>query len=355
MMDSALCDVIENGPTFPKTQVVKGVETVIPITSIKDKAQRRLEVKARSTLMMGILNEHQLKFNSIKDAKQLMEAIKKGFGEVMIRVTKLKMDQTMHLWHTLLQVLIMRELRKKVKTVQKEKDGIQPTVEKLKNASKRLNKIIDSQIVDNCKKGLGYNAVLPSYTVETLNAKTSKDVPKVVKNDNGAPIIEDWKSDDEDKSVPQPKIEKKTVKPRVAKGNPQMDLQEKGMIDSGCLMHMTKNISYLTDYEGINGGYVAFGGNPKGGKIIGKDHLGKFDGKADEGFFVGYSLNSKAFRVFNSRTRRVEETLHIRFSENTLDNVGTKDNNHAGQARKEKELGKDYILLLLWTADPPFS
>ncbi|GJW39380.1 putative ribonuclease H-like domain-containing protein [Tanacetum coccineum] len=47
------------------------------------------------------------------------------------------------------------------------------------------------------------------------------------------------------------------------------------------------------------------------------DHLGKFDGKADECFFVGYSLNSKAFRVFNSRTRIVEENLHIRFSENT--------------------------------------
>nr|GFA20167.1 retrovirus-related Pol polyprotein from transposon TNT 1-94 [Tanacetum cinerariifolium] len=48
-----------------------------------------------------------------------------------------------------------------------------------------------------------------------------------------------------------------------------------------------------------------------------KDHLGKFDGKADEGFFIGYLLNSKAFRVFNSRTRIVEENLHIRFNENT--------------------------------------
>nr|GEU80006.1 hypothetical protein [Tanacetum cinerariifolium] len=43
-----------------------------------------------------------------------------------------------------------------------------------------------------------------------------------------------------------------------------------------------------------------------------KDHLGKFDGKADEGFFVRYSLNSKAFRVFNNRTRIVEENLHVR-------------------------------------------
>nr|GEU83637.1 retrovirus-related Pol polyprotein from transposon TNT 1-94 [Tanacetum cinerariifolium] len=48
-----------------------------------------------------------------------------------------------------------------------------------------------------------------------------------------------------------------------------------------------------------------------------KDHLGKFDGKADEEFFVGYSLNSKAFRVFNDRTRIVEENLHVRFSKNT--------------------------------------
>ncbi|GJQ96931.1 retrovirus-related pol polyprotein from transposon TNT 1-94 [Tanacetum coccineum] len=40
------------------------------------------------------------------------------------------------------------------------------------------------------------------------------------------------------------------------------------------------------------------------------------DGKSDEGFFVGYSLSSKAFRVYNTRTRRVEENLHIRFLEN---------------------------------------
>ncbi|GJZ02743.1 retrovirus-related pol polyprotein from transposon TNT 1-94 [Tanacetum coccineum] len=46
------------------------------------------------------------------------------------------------------------------------------------------------------------------------------------------------------------------------------------------------------------------------------DSLGKFDGKSNEGFFVGYSLSSKAFRVYNTRTKRVEENLHIRFLEN---------------------------------------
>ncbi|GKD94522.1 putative ribonuclease H-like domain-containing protein [Tanacetum coccineum] len=46
------------------------------------------------------------------------------------------------------------------------------------------------------------------------------------------------------------------------------------------------------------------------------DSLGKFDGKSNEGFFIGYSLSSKAFRVYNTRTRRVEENLHIGFLEN---------------------------------------
>nr|GEW51979.1 hypothetical protein [Tanacetum cinerariifolium] len=65
---------------------------------------------------------------------------------------------------------------------------------------------------------------------------------------------------------------------------------------------MTENMSYLIDYEEINGGYVAFEGNLKGGKITGK----------------GTQSNG---------------------------NAGTKDNNNAGQARKKKEPGKDYILL----------
>ncbi|GJY10965.1 hypothetical protein Tco_0379150 [Tanacetum coccineum] len=53
------------------------------------------------------------------------------------------------------------------------------------------------------------------------------------------------------------------------KGNPQQDLQEKGVIDNGYSRHMTGNMSYLTNFEEIEGGYVAFGGNPKGRKITG--------------------------------------------------------------------------------------
>nr|GEY09481.1 ribonuclease H-like domain-containing protein [Tanacetum cinerariifolium] len=56
-------------------------------------------------------------------------------------------------------------------------------------------------------------------------------------------------------------------------GNPQQDLQEKGVIDSGCSRHKTGNMSYLSEYEEIDGGYVTFGGDPNGGKIIGKGKI----------------------------------------------------------------------------------
>ncbi|GJZ76007.1 hypothetical protein Tco_0640472, partial [Tanacetum coccineum] len=84
-------------------------------------------------------------------------------------------------------------------------------------------------------------------------------------------------------------------------------------------------------------------------------HLGKFDGKADEGFFVGSYINSKAFRVFNSRTRIVEENMHVQFRNQSNGNACTKACDDAGKTRMETVLGKDYILLPLWTADPPFS
>ncbi|GJU46432.1 putative ribonuclease H-like domain-containing protein [Tanacetum coccineum] len=117
------------------------------------------------------------------------------------------------------------------------------------------------------------------------------------------------------------------------------------------------------------------------------DHLGKFDGKADEGFFVGYSTNSKAFRVFNNRTRILEENLHVKFSEDTPNivesgphwlfdtdsltksmnyelvvarnqsngSVGTKACDNVGKALVETVPGKDYILLPFWTQDPSSS
>ncbi|GKE68933.1 ribonuclease H-like domain-containing protein [Tanacetum coccineum] len=110
------------------------------------------------------------------------------------------------------------------------------------------------------------------------------------------------------------------------------------------------------------------------------DCLGKFDGKSDEEFFVRYVMNSKAFRVYNIRTRKVEENLHVRFLEdkhviagdgpnwlfdidvltksmnyvpvvagtNSNDFVGTEESIGAGHSRKETGFSQDYILMPLW-------
>ncbi|GJV33565.1 hypothetical protein Tco_1393965 [Tanacetum coccineum] len=85
-IDYTLWEIIENGNAPIVTKIVDGKETVIPPTSVKEKAQRRAEFKARSTLLMALPNEHRLKFNSYKDAKTLMRAIENRFREVIEKI-----------------------------------------------------------------------------------------------------------------------------------------------------------------------------------------------------------------------------------------------------------------------------
>nr|GEX05599.1 retrovirus-related Pol polyprotein from transposon TNT 1-94 [Tanacetum cinerariifolium] len=177
-------------------------------------------------------------------------------------------------------------------------------------------------------------------------------------------------------------------------GNPKQALKDKGVIDSGCLRHMTGNMSYLYEFEELNGGYVAFRGNPRVIRLLNRvlvtkphnktpnellhgrtpsigfmrpfgclvtilntlDPLGKFQGKVDEGFLVGYSICSKAFRVFNSRTRIIQETLHVHFLENKPNVAGDQTNSSAGFQDKfdvEKageEVDQTYMLFPVWSA-----
>ncbi|GJX54677.1 putative ribonuclease H-like domain-containing protein [Tanacetum coccineum] len=121
------------------------------------------------------------------------------------------------------------------------------------------------------------------------------------------------------------------------------------------------------------------------------DHLGKFEEKFDEGFLVGYSLNSKAFRVYNLETKRVEENLHINFLENkpnvagkgptwlfdlvyltdsmncqpirsenqanktagpkkANNSIGAQDNIDAGNSKMEAKSAQEYFVLPLWSS-----
>ncbi|GJY35365.1 putative ribonuclease H-like domain-containing protein [Tanacetum coccineum] len=74
-IDYTLWEIVENGNAPIVTKTVDGKETVIPPTSVEEKAQRRAELNARSTLLMALPNEHQLKFNSYKDANTLMNKL----------------------------------------------------------------------------------------------------------------------------------------------------------------------------------------------------------------------------------------------------------------------------------------
>ncbi|GJV50071.1 hypothetical protein Tco_1440283 [Tanacetum coccineum] len=81
-IDYTLWEIVENGNAPIVTKTIDGKEIVFPPTSIEEKAQRKAKLKARKTLLIDLTNEHQLKFNSYKDAKILMQAIENRFGEV---------------------------------------------------------------------------------------------------------------------------------------------------------------------------------------------------------------------------------------------------------------------------------
>ncbi|GJZ24793.1 retrovirus-related pol polyprotein from transposon TNT 1-94 [Tanacetum coccineum] len=96
-------------------------------------------------------------------------------------------------------------------------------------------------------------------------------------------------------------------------------------LDNGCSRHMTGVKSYLHKYKEQPGPKVVFGDDStcttEGYGSIEfyihnhKDHLGKFNEKANDGYLLGYSLVSKAFRVFNTRRQQTKETYHITFDE----------------------------------------
>ncbi|GJT54766.1 retrovirus-related pol polyprotein from transposon TNT 1-94 [Tanacetum coccineum] len=80
------------------------------------------------------------------------------------------------------------------------------------------------------------------------------------------------------------------------------------------------------------------------------DKLGKFDGKSDEGFFVGYSLSSKAFRVYNIRTRKVQENLHVGFLENKpmLEGNGIQGVSESSTSSQQDKDNQDCIVMPIW-------
>nr|GEX46629.1 hypothetical protein [Tanacetum cinerariifolium] len=193
---------------------------------------------------------------------------------------------------------LLKDLRTSKINVITYKTGLEPVEARLL-VYKKNESVYEEDI--KCKIGLGYNDVPPPYTgnfmlpkhdlsfssleefvnepivseptvkkpiAETSEAKASADKSKVVRKNFSPPLIEYWILDIEYEDESKPKIENKTVKPSFAKielvkSIKQVKSPRKTIVKQG-------NMSYLTNYKEIDGGYVAFGGNPKGGKITGK-------------------------------------------------------------------------------------
>nr|GEX81619.1 putative ribonuclease H-like domain-containing protein [Tanacetum cinerariifolium] len=143
---------------------------------------------------------------------------------------------------------------------------------------------------DMYKIGKGYHVVPPPYTGTFMPLKPNlvfKDAPTASESVANVFNVES--------SINKPsKDMSKTLRPDAPIGNPQQALKDKCVIDSGCSRHMTGNISFLLDFEEINGGYVAFRGNPKGGKISGKGKIKTC--KLD--FDVVYFVKELKFNLF---------------------------------------------------------
>nr|GEX30444.1 putative ribonuclease H-like domain-containing protein [Tanacetum cinerariifolium] len=223
--------------------------------------------------------------------------------------------------------------------ISKEKNDIETKIEKFENASQGLDKLIESQITNKSKRGLGYvsyNVVPPPHTgmflppginlshtglpefaepsvesygvkpIEVVTQTSSVKISEPVKENNDAPLIEDWESEIEYKVESPPEMKRKTVKPSVDKV--EVDIPKQNDKPARILVqyaemyrtqrprvliicrlgantirgkgwHMTGNIFYLTDFMEFDGGYVAFRRGYKGGKVTGKGIIrtGKLD------------------------------------------------------------------------------
>nr|GEW32915.1 ribonuclease H-like domain-containing protein [Tanacetum cinerariifolium] len=330
MVDYSLWDVIENGNAPPITQVVKGDHNCSCNSRTKgtkkrfegnvEKTQRNLlkqhyeNVTASSSEVPQLDNEdlQQIYPDDLKEmdlrwqmatltmrARRFLKDIGRKFsmnGNETIGFDKSKVE----CYNCHKRRHFARECRATRSQDTKQKESIRRTVPIETPASSTLV---------SCDGLGGYNAVPPPYTrnfllskpdlssleefvneskvseptvkkhiVETSKAKTSADKPKVEKKDFGPPLIEDWISNSKDEAESKPKIEKEIVRPSFAKIEfVKSKEQDKGVINSGCSRHLTGNMSYLIDYEEIDRGYVAFGGNPKEGKCRGTIKTGKLD------------------------------------------------------------------------------
>ncbi|GJX45331.1 ribonuclease H-like domain-containing protein [Tanacetum coccineum] len=321
----------------PTSELLMVVEATYPPITAEEKLARKNELKARGTLLMALPNENQLLFNSYKNAKSLMEAIEKRFGD-------------------------NKESKKVQKTLLKQQ---------YENFNGNSSEGLD-QIYDRLQKLISQLEIHgENIYQEDVNLKLLRSLPS------------EWKTHT---LIWRNKLDLETLSMDDLYNNLKIYEAEHTNVKLLRLTHGVSADNFKAHCRKPALNFMRPFGYPV--TILNTiDHLGKFDRNANEGFFVGYSTNSKAFRVFNSRTKIVEKNLHVMFSEDTPNIAGSRPNwvfdidaltnsmnykpvvagnqsnsnastkacDNAGKARMETIPGKDYILLPLSIQDPPLS
>ncbi|GJW74075.1 putative ribonuclease H-like domain-containing protein, partial [Tanacetum coccineum] len=234
----------------------------------------------------------------------------------------------------------IKDLKNQLEEALKEKDDLKLKLEIFEESSKNLTKLINSQISAKDKTGLGYHIQMnESEVVYSVFDSRESDVDDSLVNNRfktskGFPVvpppyIENYMPSRPDLSIAR--LDDSVYKTKMSETETSISKTSKDIIEKPKINRVLVTKPHnKTPYELLHGrppsiSFMRPFGCPM--TILNTlAPLGKFDGKADEGFLVGYSINSKAFRVFNTRTRKVEENLHKTFLENKPNVAGSGPN-----------------------------
>nr|GEY84777.1 ribonuclease H-like domain-containing protein [Tanacetum cinerariifolium] len=243
--------------------------------------------------MMGLPNEHQLKFNSFKDAKSLMEAIEKRELILPMKLILLALSQpnSTHLVNEDLKQIHPDDLEE-IDLKWKMAMLTMRARRFLKNTRRKLNLNGNDPVAFDKTKVECYNCHKRCHFARECRASRgqdnrSRDVIRKTAEEGPtnyalmAYSTSSASSSYSEVNTSKPKAAVNAAKAKAThkavkgkRGQSTRVFTRQGVIDRGCSRHMTRNMSFLIDYEEIDGGYVAFGGNTKGGKITGKGHRG---------------------------------------------------------------------------------
>ncbi|GJW97506.1 putative ribonuclease H-like domain-containing protein, partial [Tanacetum coccineum] len=348
--DYALWEVIVNGDAPTITSASAGTEGPIPPKSTKQKLARKNKLKAKSTLLLAIPDEHLLKFHEIKDANTLWEAIKarseeldKTYDRFQKLISQLEIHGIKLSSSNLCDIVMFsffanqsnspqldNEDLEQIDTDDLEEMDLKWQVAILTMRVKRFLKKTGRNLNFNGKETVGfdktkvecYNCHRRGHFVKECRAprnlgNRNGDAPRrvvPVETPTNALVVQDgicgydwsFQYDQQREALKKSNLEiigyqmgLESLEARIVvhekneavyeddiaflkydvQGNPQYTLQDQRIFDSGCSRHMTRNKSFLTYYQEVDGGFVAFAGSPKGGKITGKGKIrtGKLD------------------------------------------------------------------------------